>query len=143
MLWQQDFGGHAGNERAIGVVNLQLQADGLDITHAAADVTLGGKIALHRFEDDGAFNRLARRQAHRELLAVGDEARFRLGRLGADPGLTEVNNGHNRCSGVYDFALASGTYGYRPTDRRINLRVAEAGFRFGKLRARVGDLRHV
>src|SRR5271165_154904 len=143
MLWQQDFGGHPGNQRAIGVVNLQLQTNGLDVTLAAADVTLGGKIAFHRFEDDGAFNRFARRQTHREFLAVGDKARFRLWRFGADPGVAEVNDGHNRCSGIYDLALPGSAHRHRSTDRRIDLCVAEASFGFGELRARVSDLRHV
>ena len=66
---QQHLGGHAGDQRAVGVVDLQLQADGLDVALAAADVALGGEVALHRLEDHGAFDGLARGQAHLQLVA--------------------------------------------------------------------------
>src|SRR5581483_1919729 len=48
VLGQQHFRRHPRHQRAIGVIDLQLQADGLDVAFAPADVALRGEVALHR-----------------------------------------------------------------------------------------------
>src|SRR5690348_10100740 len=90
---QQDFSGHAGNERAVGIVDLKLQANGLDVALAPTDVALGGEVALDGLEDDSALDRLARGQSHLELVSLCDEAGFGFGSFGADPGIAEIDDG--------------------------------------------------
>src|SRR5579863_895241 len=71
VVGQQHFGGHAGNHRPIGIVDLQLQADGLDVALAAADVALRRVIALHGLDDDCSVDWLARGQTNFQLVANG------------------------------------------------------------------------
>ena len=54
-----DLGGHAGNEALAGIVDEQLELDGLDVALAAADVALRGEVGLGGFVDDLALDRCA------------------------------------------------------------------------------------
>ena len=89
-----------GTSSPFGLSTLQLQSDGLDVALAAAHVALGGVVAFDRFEDDGAFDGLALRQAHLEPVANSDEAAFRLGSGRAHPGIVEVDDGNDRRAGL-------------------------------------------
>ena len=55
VLGDVDFGGHAGDEALAGIVDEQLELDGLDVALAGADVALGGKVGLGGFVDDLAL----------------------------------------------------------------------------------------
>ena len=55
-----DLGGHAGDELFAGIVDEQLELDGLDVALAAADVALGGEVGLGGFVDDLALRRFRR-----------------------------------------------------------------------------------
>src|SRR5215467_13520318 len=46
------FGGHAGNIRALGIVEADLQDDRLDVALPPADIALSGVVSFNAFEEN-------------------------------------------------------------------------------------------
>ena len=61
----QHFCGHAGNVRAFGIFEANLEHDGADVALAAADIALGGEVRFGGFEKDFPGGCRAFRSHHR------------------------------------------------------------------------------
>ena len=113
-----DLGQHSRHVAHAGVVDQQLQADGLDIPFAAADIALSGKVGFGGFGDDLALN--GGSAGHDDAQAVaqldGVGLGFRQGRV--DPGLGQIRNGYDRRSCSYDLALPRRAHVDLAGDRR-------------------------
>src|SRR5580704_17244979 len=112
---QQHLGGHTRNQRAVRIVDLQLQADGLDVALAPADIALRCEVALHRLEDQRAVDGIALRQTNFQAIAHANVAALGFRRLRAYPGVVEVEDGNDRRTGIDDFTLPRGTHRNRST----------------------------
>src|SRR5581483_7230770 len=123
-----------------GILDSDLERNGLDIALAAAHVALSGEITFGSFEDYLAgYGRIAG-QAHLERVTDLDFVGVSLGDGSTHPGVVEVHDGDNRLAGGDHLAFARGADGDGPGDRREHARVTQTGFGLGKLRLRGGGL---
>src|ERR1035441_9907725 len=117
-----DFGGHAGDEPLLGIVDEELQLDRLDVALAAAHVALGGEVGLGGLADDLPLECIARGHDDAQGVAELNGIGLRLRQGGVDPGLGEVHDGCDGRAGGHDLALAGGEDVDFASDRREDLR---------------------
>src|ERR1700733_6885950 len=89
---QKHVSGHSGEEAPLCVGNGHFDFEGFNVAFGAADVALGGEVAFHALEKDGAFDCVSGRQANIELLTEADLIDVGLLNIGLYPKMVDIQN---------------------------------------------------
>ncbi len=126
---QKHVSGHPGKEAPLGVGNGHFDFEGFNVPFGAADVTLGGEVAFHALEKDGAFDCVSGRQANIELLAEADLIDVGLLNVGLHPEMVDIQHGYDGPARLHCFSLACHANRNDAIGRRVNFGIAELRLR--------------